>query len=67
LASLFPNAYLNLGGIELSPQTLFAIVAALAVLPTVMLCDLSILSYISGNTSFCASNDLILWFISHQF
>ncbi|WJX76331.1 Amino acid transporter avt1c [Trifolium repens] len=34
-------------GIELSPQTLFAIVAALAVLPTVMLCDLSILSYIS--------------------
>ncbi|WJX81913.1 Amino acid transporter avt1c [Trifolium repens] len=43
LASLFPNAYLNLGGIELSPQTLFAIVAALAVLPTVMLRDLSIL------------------------
>jgi vesicular inhibitory amino acid transporter len=48
LASLFPNAYLNLVGIQLSPQTLFAIVAALAVLPTVMLRDLSILSYISA-------------------
>lgn len=48
LASLFPNAYLNLGGIELNPQTLFAVVAALAVLPTVWLRDLSVLSYISA-------------------
>lgn len=59
LASLFPNAYLNLGGIELNPQTLFAVVAALAVLPTVWLRDLSVLSYISGNTYFYPSNDLI--------
>lgn len=50
LASLFPNAYLNLGGIELSPQTVFAVIATLAVLPTVWLRDLSILSYISGKT-----------------
>lgn len=48
LASLFPNAYLNLGGIELSPQTVFAVIATLAVLPTVWLRDLSILSYISA-------------------
>lgn len=48
MASLFPNAYLNLGGIELNPQTLFAVVAALAVLPTVWLRDLSVLSYISA-------------------
>lgn len=48
LASLFPNAYLNLGGIELNPQTLFAVIAALAVLPTVWLRDLSVLSYISA-------------------
>jgi len=59
LASLFPNAYLNLGGIELNPQTLFAVIAALAVLPTVWLRDLSVLSYISGNTYFYPSNDLI--------
>lgn len=52
LASLFPNAYLNLGVIELNPRTLFAVIATLAVLPTVWLRDLSILSYISGNTYF---------------
>ncbi|XP_012570063.1 amino acid transporter AVT1C-like [Cicer arietinum] len=48
LASLFPNAYLNLGGIELNPQTLFAVIATLAVLPTVWLRDLRVLSYISA-------------------
>ncbi|KAE9589893.1 putative amino acid transporter, transmembrane domain-containing protein [Lupinus albus] len=48
LSSLFPNAYLNLGGIELNSHTLFALIAALAVLPTVWLRDLSILSYISA-------------------
>lgn len=52
LASLFPNAYLNLGGIELNPQTLFAVIATLAVLPTVWLRDLRVLSYISGYTFF---------------
>ncbi|XP_061347040.1 amino acid transporter AVT1C isoform X2 [Gastrolobium bilobum] len=48
LSSLFPNAYLSFGGIELSSHTLFAVVATLAVLPTVWLRDLSILSYISA-------------------
>ncbi|KAK7357020.1 hypothetical protein VNO80_16301 [Phaseolus coccineus] len=48
LSSLFPNARLNLGGIELDSHTLFAVITALAVLPTVWLRDLSILSYISA-------------------
>ncbi|KAK7279624.1 hypothetical protein RJT34_24679 [Clitoria ternatea] len=48
LSSLFPNAHLNLGGIQLNSHTLFAVVTALAVLPTVWLRDLSILSYISA-------------------
>ncbi|KAB2031542.1 hypothetical protein ERO13_D05G294800v2 [Gossypium hirsutum] len=48
LASLFPNAYVSLGGLELSPQRLFALMATLAVLPTVWLRDLSVLSYISA-------------------
>ncbi|ESW15730.1 hypothetical protein PHAVU_007G097200 [Phaseolus vulgaris] len=48
LSSLFPNAHLNLGGIELDSRTLFAVITALAVLPTVWLRDLSILSYISA-------------------
>ncbi|TKY51619.1 Vacuolar amino acid transporter 1 [Spatholobus suberectus] len=48
LSSLFPSAHLNLGGIELNSHTLFAVVTALAVLPTVWLRDLSILSYISA-------------------
>ncbi|XP_058746527.1 amino acid transporter AVT1C-like [Vicia villosa] len=48
LASLFPNAYLNLGVFVLNPKTLFAVITPLVVLPTVRLCDLSILSYISA-------------------
>ncbi|KAH1230369.1 Amino acid transporter AVT1C [Glycine max] len=49
LSSLFPSAHLNLGGIELNSRTLFAVITTLAVLPTVWLRDLSILSYISGH------------------
>ncbi|CAJ1976734.1 unnamed protein product [Sphenostylis stenocarpa] len=48
LSSLFPNAHLNLGGIELNSHVLFAAITAFAVLPTVWLRDLSILSYISA-------------------
>ncbi|CAN1335816.1 Amino acid transporter AVT1C [Linum perenne] len=47
LSALFPNAHLNIGGLELDPRHLFALLATLAVLPTVWLRDLSILSYIS--------------------
>lgn len=52
LSSLFPSAHLNLGGIELNSHTLFAVITTLAVLPTVWLRDLSILSYISGKSLF---------------
>jgi len=48
LSSLFPNANISLGGFELNPQVLFALMTTLAVLPTVWLRDLRVLSYISA-------------------
>ncbi|XP_057470507.1 amino acid transporter AVT1C-like [Actinidia eriantha] len=48
LSSLFPNAHLNLGGYELNSYHLFALLTTLAILPTVWLRDLSVLSYISA-------------------
>ncbi|XP_047172070.1 amino acid transporter AVT1C-like [Vigna umbellata] len=48
LSSLFPNARLNLGAIEMDSHILFAVLTALTVLPTVWLRDLRILSYISA-------------------
>lgn len=48
LSSLFPRAHISFGGLEINAHLLFAIATALAVLPTVYLRDLSILSYISG-------------------
>lgn len=48
LSSLFPNAHLSLGGLELDAHRLFALAATLAVLPTCWLRDLSLLSYISA-------------------
>ncbi|XP_019435520.1 PREDICTED: vacuolar amino acid transporter 1-like isoform X1 [Lupinus angustifolius] len=48
LSSLFPDAHLSLGGIELNAHILFALFATLAILPTVWLRDLRILSYISA-------------------
>ncbi|XP_008233286.1 PREDICTED: vacuolar amino acid transporter 1 [Prunus mume] len=48
LSSLFPNAHLSLGGYMLDSRILFAILTTLAVLPTVWLRDLSVLSYISA-------------------
>ncbi|BAT96250.1 hypothetical protein VIGAN_08315900 [Vigna angularis var. angularis] len=48
LSTLFPNAHINLGGIEVNAHILFAILTALALLPTVWLRDLRILSYISA-------------------
>lgn len=50
LSSLFPNAHLNFGVFDLNSRHLFALIATLAVLPTVMLRDLSVLSYISGES-----------------
>ncbi|KAG8645270.1 amino acid transporter AVT1C [Manihot esculenta] len=48
LSSLFPNAHLSLGGLELNSHHVFALLTTLAVLPTVWLRDLSVLSYISA-------------------
>ncbi|WOH02462.1 hypothetical protein DCAR_0521851 [Daucus carota subsp. sativus] len=47
LSSLFPHAHLSLAGFELYSHHLFAFLTTLAVLPTVWLRDLSVLSYIS--------------------
>ncbi|KAK3232496.1 hypothetical protein Dsin_004377 [Dipteronia sinensis] len=47
LSSLFPNAHLSFGGFYLNSHHLFALVTTLAVLPTVWLRDLTVLSYIS--------------------
>lgn len=48
LSSLFPNAHLSIGGYRLSSHYLFGIMVTLAVLPTVWLRNMSVLSYISG-------------------
>ncbi|KAH1261712.1 Amino acid transporter AVT1C [Glycine max] len=48
LSTLFPNAHISLGGTQLNAHILFAILTALALLPTVWLRDLRILSYISA-------------------
>ncbi|XP_038886658.1 amino acid transporter AVT1C-like [Benincasa hispida] len=48
LSTLFPRAHISFGGLEINAHLLFAIATALAVLPTVYLRDLSILSYISA-------------------
>ncbi|GAV62530.1 Aa_trans domain-containing protein [Cephalotus follicularis] len=48
LSLLFPNAHLSFGGFELNSHHLFALMATLAVLPTVWLRDLRVLSYISA-------------------
>lgn len=48
LSALFPDAHLNLGAYELNSHHLFALLTTLAVLPTVWLRDLSVLSYISA-------------------
>ncbi|KAL9682500.1 hypothetical protein QQ045_014299 [Rhodiola kirilowii] len=48
LSSLFPNAHLSLGGLELNSHLLFALISTLAVIPTVWLRDLSVLTYLSA-------------------
>ncbi|XP_042481283.1 amino acid transporter AVT1C-like [Macadamia integrifolia] len=48
LSSLFPNAHISIGSVMLDSHHLFALMATLAVLPTVWLRDLSVLSYISA-------------------
>ncbi|TKY66005.1 Vacuolar amino acid transporter 1 [Spatholobus suberectus] len=47
LSSLFPNTHMRFGGTDFDTQEIFAITAAILVLPTVWLRNLSLLSYIS--------------------
>ncbi|XP_020101374.1 vacuolar amino acid transporter 1-like [Ananas comosus] len=48
LTSIFPDAHVNFMGVALTPHQLFAISTAVAVLPTVWLRNLSLLSYLSA-------------------
>ncbi|KAG0521363.1 hypothetical protein BDA96_08G154000 [Sorghum bicolor] len=48
LSSVFPSAHLAFTGIELNAHNLFAITMALAILPSVWLRNLSLLSYLSA-------------------
>ncbi|XP_029125843.1 amino acid transporter AVT1D [Cajanus cajan] len=47
LSSLFPNTHMTFGGTDFNDEQIFAITAAILVLPTVWLRNLSLLSYIS--------------------
>jgi vesicular inhibitory amino acid transporter len=54
LSALFPQVHgLKVAGFQISSTTLFAVVTAAFVLPTVWLRDLSLLSYVSGSHSQC--------------
>ncbi|KAF8667522.1 hypothetical protein HU200_052718 [Digitaria exilis] len=48
LSSVFPSAHLSFTGINLNAHNLFAITMALAILPSVWLRNLSLLSYLSA-------------------
>ncbi|KAK7256761.1 hypothetical protein RIF29_30224 [Crotalaria pallida] len=47
LSSLFPNTHMRFGGVDIGTRETFAITAAILVLPTVWLKNLSLLSYVS--------------------
>jgi vesicular inhibitory amino acid transporter len=49
LSALFPWVHLDVAGFSISSNTLFAVLTAIFVLPTVWLRDLSLLSYVSGS------------------
>ncbi|KAE9622182.1 putative amino acid transporter, transmembrane domain-containing protein [Lupinus albus] len=48
LSSIFPNANVTFGGADIGTHQVFAITAAILVLPTVWIKNLSLLSYVSG-------------------
>lgn len=54
LAQLFPNASLTIGSKFFGPQEVFAVCAALCMLPTVWLRELRFLSYVSAGGVFAS-------------
>ncbi|XP_054794993.1 amino acid transporter AVT1I-like [Prosopis cineraria] len=63
LNKLIPNINLHIAGLTIGGTTLFAIVAALVILPTVWLQDLSLLSYVSASGALASTVFLVslLW------
>jgi vesicular inhibitory amino acid transporter len=57
LSSLFPGASISVLGAPLESKTFFMLLTAVAVLPTVWLKNLSLLSYISGERLACFEVD----------
>lgn len=52
LSSLFPGAHLSIAGLHLEGKSMFSLLTAIFVLPTVWLRDLSYLAYVSGLAHF---------------
>ncbi|XP_043699498.1 amino acid transporter AVT1G-like [Telopea speciosissima] len=48
MSTLFPNARMDIGGIHLNCHTFFTILMTIFLLPTILLRNLSLLSYLSG-------------------
>jgi vesicular inhibitory amino acid transporter len=48
MSALFPNAGVSINGFEMTALQVFTLLAALIILPTVWIRDLSLLSYVSG-------------------
>lgn len=63
LNKLIPNVHVDIGGFSIGGTTLFAILAALVIMPTVWLQDLSLLSYVSASGALASTLFLLalLW------
>ncbi|XP_028754074.1 amino acid transporter AVT1I-like [Neltuma alba] len=63
LNKLIPNINLHIAGFTIGGTTLFAVLAALVILPTVWLQDLSLLSYVSASGALASTVFLVslLW------
>ncbi|WVY94403.1 hypothetical protein V8G54_033491 [Vigna mungo] len=62
LDKLVPNIQVNLAGVTIGGATIFTIVAALVILPSLLLEDLSMLSYVSASGALASSIFLLSLF-----